>query len=292
MRTKRLPVVAALLLCPALSVCQETHRVRITAYFQWPQSLDSAIRATKMPTDRVEAFINSLRSGVPGYGPTQCATFRFAPLEKATFYLVASCGGRIESDVEIVAPGEHDHQFTEIESDSPLPLAMSIVDLDGDGADELVTGARPAGYMGASTPPIYWYTVWRFRDGKPEDASANFPGFYRNFVLEQPDYVGELLSRLQPVDPKEVRVPLAEIHYIHLKFERIILGNRNAGLEQALMWAKSRDVSFQVMGMSSLAEIPAESAEKELIELSQSPATRDLARAFLVKRARLLGRSK
>jgi hypothetical protein len=289
---KRLVILAVMLLFPALAVCQETFTVPGVAHFQWPTGSASAFLANNTATSRIVTFINSLRSRVSGYGPTQCTTFRFARLERAKFYLVASCGGRIESDLDVVGPGERGFHFTEVESNSTLPLPMSIVDLDGDGVDELVTGTWPAGYMGASTPPIYWYTVWKFLNGKIEDASSRFPVFYRTFVLEQPAYVGNLLSRLQAADPKGTLVPLAEIRYIHLRFERTILGKKDAGLDQALVWARSRQVSLQVLGMSSLAEIPSQTAEEELLKLSKAPSTHDLAAAFLTKRERLLGRSK
>jgi hypothetical protein len=284
-------VLAALLLWPIGLRGQETHAVQRGAPFGWPKSASSATTANKLPLDRVESFINSLRADVRGYSAAKVVDFRFAPLEKEQFLLVADCGGRVGSAVDVVAPAMHGYKFTEIESDSLLPLPMRIVDLDGDGADELITSERPAGYMGASTPPIYWYTIWRFTSGVPEDASARFPALYRTFVLPQIAYLDEVLRRLQPAEPEATLVPLAEIEYIRLKFQRVILGQKGAGLEEALSWAGSGNVNIKVLGMSSLAEMPSQAAERQLVKMLHSPPTRDLARAFLAKRARFLART-
>ncbi len=291
MELRALIIVAALVLWPVGLRGQDTHTVQRVAPFGWPKSASSATAANKMPLARIESFINSLRADVRGYSAAKVVDFRFAPLEKEQFLLVADCGGRVGSAVDVAAPAMHGYKFTEIESDSLLPLPMRIVDLDGDGADELITSERPAGYMGASTPPIYWYTIWRFGGGVPEDVSAHFPAFYRNFVLPRYVYLGELLRRLQPEDPEGTRVPLAEIAYIRFRFERIVLGQRNAGLKEALAWTDSHNVNLEVLGMSSLAEMPAEEAEKQLVKMLNSPPTRDLARAFLAKRARFLART-
>ncbi len=284
-------IVAALVLWPIGLRGQETHAVQHVAPFGWPKIASSAIGANKLPLERVESFINSVRAGLRGYAAAKILDFRFAPLEEGRFLLVADCGGRVGSNVDVMAPTAHGYEFTEIESDSILPLPLRIVDLDGDGVDELITSERPAGYMGASTPPIYWYTIWRFRDGIPEDVSAQFPAFYRSFVLPQYEYLGDLLRRLQSEDAEGTRVQLAEIEYIHFKFERIVLGRKNAGLEEALSWAGSHDMNMEVLGMSSLAEMPSEAAGQQLLKMSHSPPTGDLARAFLAKRARFLGRT-
>jgi hypothetical protein len=167
---------------------------------------------------------------------------------------------------------------------------MSAVDLNGDGVDELVTAEWPAGYQGAGTPPIYWYTVWQFRDGVPYDASAQFPEFYQGFVLGQLSHIEKLLSKLQSVDPAAVQVPLAEIEYVRLKFQRTVLSQKNAGIEQALAWAESKNGSLRIMGISSLAEMPAPAAGEKLKELASSPNFADLAKAALARRARVLGK--
>jgi hypothetical protein len=99
-----------------------------------------------------------------------------------------------------------------------------------------------------------------------------------------------VLNALQSVDPERVRVPLAEIEYVRLKFQRAILGEKNAGLEQALSWVESKDATLQSMGIWSLAEMPSPAAGEELTELASSPNFAGSAKAALARRARLLGR--
>ncbi len=109
-------------------------------------------------------------------------------------------------------------------------------------------------------------------------------------MLGELPYIDGLLSTLQPTDPEGVKVPLAEIEYIRLKFRRVILGEKSAGLEEALIWAESKETSLQSMGIGSLAEMPASEAGRELEKLAVSPTFADLAKAALARRARLLGK--
>jgi len=267
----------------------DTRLVSGTTGFSWPQTHTSAVQANTLPKEKIRSFLNSLTAQVPGYLPIRLGGFRFVPLEKGRYHLVAVTGGdRFYWYVVVVAPEGQGFRFSDTISHGALPLPMTAVDLDGDGVDELVTSHWAAGYQGASTPPIYWYTVWGFRDGIPYDASAQFPEFYRGFVLGQLPYLDELLNKLRPTDPEGVQVPLAEIEYVRLKFQRLILGEKNAGLEQALAWAESKDGTLQSMGIWSLAEMPAPEAEQELNKLARSPNFADSAKAALARRARLL----
>jgi hypothetical protein len=269
--------------------------VKVPAPFSWPRSGASAARANKLPKEDVRAFIvalvNAFSPRVPENAELtrQVAEFRFVPLEAGKFYLVALTGARVFWSTAVIAPEGGGFRYTEMESDGGLPFAMQAVDLAGDGVDELVTGVWPGGYSGASTPAIYWYTVWQFHDGVPEDASARFPDFYRGFVLGQLGYPESLLRNLQGQDPEGTRVPLAEIEYVRLKFQRSILGQANAGLDEALAWARSKVSHLVVMGIWALAEMPSPVAGQELNKLAGSPAFGDSAKLALARRARLLG---
>ncbi len=269
----------------------DTHLVRETAGFAWTQKQTSAIQDNTLPNETVQSFLNSLRAQVPEYLPIRLGGFRFVSLEKGGYYMVAITGGdRFYWNIDVVAPQGQGFQYSEMINNGGLPLTMSAVDLDGDGVDELVTSEWPAGYQGASTAYIYWYTVWQFRNGVPRNVSAHFAEFYRGFVLGQLSYVEKLLSKLQSVDPESTLIPLAEIEYVRLKFQRVILGEKNAGLDQTLAWARSDNATLRIMGISSLAEIPAPEAEQELNKLARSPNFADSAKGALARRARLLGK--
>jgi len=137
--SKTCEFLAAVLLCPAALGAQETHLVHGTALFDWPKTQASATRSNTLPKGEIESFLNSLRTQVPGYGPSSMAAFRFVPLEKDRFYLIAAAEGRIEWNTDVVAPEGQGYQYTEIESHGPFPLTMQAVDLGGAGVDELVT---------------------------------------------------------------------------------------------------------------------------------------------------------
>ncbi len=288
-------VLSALLLCMGAVTAQETHLIKIPAPFSWPRSEASALRANELPKDKIRSFVVALVNGFSpptpegAEPPRQVPEFRFVPLEAGKFYLVALTGARVFWLIAVVFPAAGGFRYTELESDGGIPFAMQAVDLAGDGVDELVTGSWPAGYSGATTPAIYWYTVWQFHDGVPEDASARFPDFYRGFVLGQLWYPESLLRNLQAQDPEGTRIPLAEIQYVRLKFERIVLGHTNAGLDEALAWARSKG-PLETMGVLSLAEMPSPAAGQELNKLAGSRASGDLAKLALARRARLLGK--
>jgi len=291
---KACPLLATIILFSGMQLSgqnMDTHFVNGAAGFTWPQTQTSAVLANALPKEKVQSFLNSLRAQVPEYLPIRLGGFRFVPLERGRYHLVAVTGGeRFYWYTAVVAPEGQGFRYSDTINNDALPLAMSAVDLDGDGVDELVTAEWPAGYQGASSAPIYWYTVWQFRNGVPRDASAQFPEFYQGFVLGQLSYVEGLLSKLQSVDPESTLIPLAEIEYVRLKFQRVILGEKNAGLEQVLAWAESKNGSLRIMGISSLAEMPAPAAGEKLKELASSPNFADLAKAALARRARVLGK--
>jgi hypothetical protein len=283
-------------LCVSALTAQETHTVRVAPPFPWPRTDLEAAAANKLSEAKVGSFLDALVNGfttpasrIGGVTP-KLIQFRFVPLEARSFCLVATTAVRVGSYTNVVARVSEGFRYTRIDSNTPLPVAMQAVDLDGDGVDELVTAQWPAGYLGANTPPIYWYTVWRFKDGVPQDASAQFPELYRFFVLGQTAYINRLLAQIQTVDPEGVRVPLAELEYVQLKYQRTILGQNNAGLQQALRWTEAKETSLRIMGIWALAEMPAPAAGETLEKLAASPNFADLAKAAIARRAELLGK--
>ncbi|MGH9453177.1 MAG: hypothetical protein ACRD2O_04315 [Terriglobia bacterium] len=295
MRTVALLAIAMALLSAGPALSQEVHLVNVSPTFGWPVSVSSAARANSLPKADIGRFFNVALAHVPGYWspagtpPMKIRAFRFVPLERGRFYLVLRGGDRwVQTYVLVPEKGSVRLADMQTVVAGSLTLAMSTPDLGGDGADELITARWAAGYQGASTPSIYWYTVWRFHDGVPEDASARFPGFYRQFVLREVDYPERLLSRIEAHDAKDTTVPLAEIDYVRLKYQRTIQGHANAGLEQPLAWAESKNTGLFDLGVFSLAEMPAPAAGKELEKLEQIPANRDLITELRARRAQMM----
>ena len=159
--------------------------------------------------------MNAARERIPETKglPIHVAEFKFAPLERVRLSVVGSDRHPFFLVDRHYRSGGGGFRYTELESDGGIPFAMQAVDLDGDGVDELVTGIWPAGYLGATTPPIFWYTVWQFHDGVPEDASARFPDFYRSFVLGQLWYPEKLLRDLAQTLPFRAAGPVLGLPY-------------------------------------------------------------------------------
>jgi hypothetical protein len=289
--------VLSLLFAPAIPG-QQSQFVKVSVPFPWPTSEVAALGANGLPKRTVSDFFNSVMTHTRGYWappdapPMKVLDFRFVPLERKRFYLVLQ-GGTRWTQTYVLLPWGAGLRLTDMQTivSGNLPLGMVVPDLKGNGVCELVTAEVPTGYPSASTAPIFWYRVWRFHNGVPQDASSQFPSFYREFVLREIDYPGRLLNQLEAQSPQDTRVPLAEIAYVRFKYERAVLGHPNAGLEEALAWAKSKNSSFFDLGVFSLADMPAPAAGKELEKLEQNPIDHDLVKLLLTRRAGLFAKT-
>lgn len=285
-------VAIAGLLCAMPSLSQEVHLVDVSPGFRWPVSLASAEKANSMPKGQVARLLHSalariLGSPPPGAPRMTVSAFRFVPLERGRFYLVL-WGGERWTQTYVLVPEKGRISLADMQTivGGTLPPSMSIVDFQGSGSDELITAGLPVGSPAALTPSIYWYTVWRFRDGVPEDVSAEFPEFYSQFVMPQVEYPQDLLRRLQARGANDVMIPLAEIAYIRLKYQRDVMGQENAGLKQALAWAQSKNADLSSLGIFSLADMSAPAAVEELRKLARVPWRHDLINALLARPTR------
>jgi hypothetical protein len=101
----------------------ETNLIRGAADFTWPHTQASAVQANKLPKATVESFLNSLRAQVPEYLPTRVARFRFVPMEKGRYYLVAVTGERFYWYADVVAPEGAGFRY----SDTITWMAMEYV---------------------------------------------------------------------------------------------------------------------------------------------------------------------
>ncbi|MGH9451567.1 MAG: hypothetical protein ACRD11_13685 [Terriglobia bacterium] len=288
-------IFALAFLLPPTVRAQESQVVRVTAPFAWPTSEAAAVAANESAKRTVAEFFHQVITHKrayfepPGTPAIKVYDFRFVQLERGKFYLVLAAGTRW-NQMYVLLPWQGGVRLTDMQTivSGHLPIALATPDLRGNGIHELITAEVPTGYPSASTAPIYWYRVWQFRDGVPLDASSQFPDFYREFVLREIAYPERLLNRLQAHGLQGYKVPLAEIAYVRLKYERIVLGQPNAGLDEALAWAESRNTDLFDLGVFSLADMPTPAAGKELEKLEKVPVNRDLLRVLLDRRARLL----
>ncbi len=264
--------------------------------FKWPITPAQALAANKLPKKQIGAFLDSLGGG-PVVVPTEVLEFRFADLEHGRAYLVASLKTR-EGWLEAVYPtGVSRFDVTWLGAPNGT-LAASLGDFGGSGLDEVIC-RKLVNYRGAFTDPVYWYTIYAFHGGKPEDVSPRYPEFYRDVVIPHLDYLERVFDwirinvprRLLQENPGELGpstpdIELAEIGFVQLRYQHVILGDRNAGLDQAINWAKSPDTDIAVLGLRSLGEMAAPKAWEEIHNLWNSPnyAVCSEARGLWLKR--------
>lgn len=264
--------------------------------FGWPRTRAQALAANNLSDKQVGAFLDSLGRG-PVVVPSKVLGFRFVNLEAGRVYLVASLRAR-QGWLEAVYP-TGGSRFGIVSLGAPNgALPASLLDLRGNGVEEVI-GRRLVNYRGAFTDPIYWYTIYAFHDGKPVDVSAQFPEFYRDVVLPRLDYLGRVFGWIKmnvpakllqgnpaPLGKGAPDIELAEIGFVRLKYQHVILGNKNAGLDEAIKWAKSPNTDIAVLGVRSLGEMTAPEAWEEIHKLWNSPnfAVCSEARGFWLKR--------
>lgn len=63
------------------------------------------------------------------------------------------------------------HHFM-LESAPPHLLASEIIDLDGTGTNQLIVKHLVGQYHGASSAPIFWYSVYEIEGCVPKDVST------------------------------------------------------------------------------------------------------------------------
>lgn len=285
MRHKRtlltlLPICIALGCASALG--RESVLVHVEPNFQWPQSASGIPKSNMTPRTRVQGFVARIASEL-GSPPLKVGSFVFAPLEQGAPSLVATVdasGRDLFYALAVISPVKGGFRYCVLTSVAPHFLPSEVTDLNGRGLDEVITRELAGSYRGARTDPIYWYTVYAFHGGKPQDVSAQYPDFYRSVVLPPLVYLQSIFdwmrtsiprSRSQEFSPGSPEIELAEIGFVLLKYQRAILGNKNAGLDDALGWARSSTPDIALLGVRSLSEMTAPEAWTEIDKLRGAP---------------------
>jgi hypothetical protein len=180
---------------------------------------------------------------------------RFAQLGREEICMAVTFGSRFPWGLDIICPEPGGFVVTRLLDERMGLLALDLVDLDGDGFDEVISSKFAAGYQGASTPPLYWYTIYSFRDGLPHDESKEFRDFYRVEVEYRANNLERMIMPPMGCDSKESRNLEAQIIFTRLKYQRKILGEGKAGLQEATGWAESSEANLQDLAVMTLREI-------------------------------------
>jgi hypothetical protein len=270
---RTLPIVVLLASC-ANVFGQLTSHVRVTPSFPWPQSQDGLASANRTPRPQLQAFLQAVwKATAGGSGPVESLRInevRFAQLGREEICMAVTFGSRFPWGLDIVCPERGEFVVTGLTDERMGLLAADLIDLDGDGFAEVISSRFAAGYQGASTPPLYWYTIYSFKDGLPHDVSQEFPDFYRVEVDHWADKLERIIMPPVGSDSKESRNIEARIVFTRLKYQRNIHGDRKAGLQEAAGWAESSDPSLQELALMTVREINDPAAVEIVKKLTSS----------------------
>ncbi len=244
---------------PAL--CDQSFEVTGRPPFEWPGTAQDTARANRLEKAKIESFINSFDPRRDGIRFT-VDDFRFARLgQKVGLVASVDASGRDLAYALVVIqprPGTAEgFWYIVLPSSPPHLLAQEIVDLDGDGSDEIIARDVVGGYQGASTFPVYWDSILHLSEnGTFADVSARFPRYYQSRFMPQVALISGMLSEVSP-QPRtgDLRWVLTELEYVRDKFERVINGRTEAGLDPALAWTEDADVRTAMLGIRVLGEI-------------------------------------
>jgi hypothetical protein len=234
-------------------------RVTVAPSFHWPDSLTAIPTANRTAKAQIQAFVNAVRrQGAEGSGEsgvTPISQFRFTRPGEGEICLAVTSGQRFPWFLDVICPFRGGFEDTTLIDERMGPLITDLLDLDGDGFDEVIASEFAAGYQGAGAPPIYWYTIYSFKDGLPHDVSPQFRDFYTTEVLGWLARLEGLV--LPPLGSGSERNDYieAQIVFTRLKYQRKILGQHNAGLVEAQQWADSPNANMQELAVLTLREI-------------------------------------
>jgi hypothetical protein len=248
----------------------ETRRASVGPGFSWPASAGDIPTANKVSRSAVEAFVSAAEGWGAGERP-DFGDFQFVQLEAGMPCLVAGWGGRNTSFNEVICPIQvGGFRISTLPAYAPWPLAWYAVDLNGDGQHEFISAETLNGYIVPGAPPVFWYEVYEFRDGAPHDVSARFRDFFRVALLGPLAELERFVTPPLGCDSKQSAEVRADIEFIQLKYHRRILGEKKAGLEQALLWARSPESDAQMLAVGTLREIDDPGSIQGLKQLTSS----------------------
>jgi hypothetical protein len=155
-----------------------------------------------------------------------------------------------------------------VPADSPHDLSQELVDIDGDGIDELVVKELAGGYEGVQTIPVFTYSIYRIVSGKAIDVSDQYVNYYESTLLPRmkSEVTGVMASTQQP--DREVVDALATM--AQDDYQRRVLKRETAGLDHAESWAHSGNPRLETFAIQSLFTIKGQAADDALSELTHS----------------------
>jgi hypothetical protein len=291
--------------------------------FMWPVTMDQAANGTVRKEDVLrlleQLYPADLAAGSmhPVYA---MESFRFVSLEKDRIYLVAVTditGRDFFNCLEIILCDGKKCDMWDQHSDAENDLNEQLVDIDGDGVFEMITTELAGGYDGATSRPLYLYSIRKFMNGDMVDVSSKYLKYFQDHILpkmeadkREVEKTFKFLNAPKPIraqdsdrrptieeetalrqyeahETKWKAKATAELQYVQDEYHRRVLGEKTAGLENALRWAESDELEIKRFGIAVLELIESPLAAAAIQKLASSPDTSisERARMALDRRA-------
>lgn len=239
--------------------------------FTWPHSSED-VALLRLTKDTVLDTLNSIRAdrAAPLYGVD---AFTFKPLEQEKFYLIAGVDGSgrdLYYGLEIVyCDTSASCVFRDVYDAPPHDLANEILDIDGDGVDEIITKKLAGGYEGSQSIDVFTYSIFKLLSGRLVDVSNRYKDYYDSTLL--PKMAGDAKRiRDQATQAGDLEIIDALTGLANDDYKRRILKEPSAGLQHAQAWARSGNERLEHIAIVALSDIDDPNADKLLDEMTKS----------------------
>lgn len=253
---------------PARPATVPTELPKAAPSFDWPAPGQGYRIASDVSRAQLSVFLGSVSEELWGIR-AELGQFAFVPCwaGRATLVATYSINGWFNS----VAVIDWDGMQTRVHQ---LPawfkydLDDRVVDVDGDGLVEIVTQELVLDQGGAATKPVAWHRVMKARaDYTLEDVSARNRGYYEKVIIpELEDLDGKLADRYEGTALAEAK---AQVQFVRDKYRRMLYGEREAGLKNALSWSQSAQRELQRLAIRALQDIGTKEAREQITRLSE-----------------------
>ncbi len=244
------------------------------ASYDWSATKASNLVTNPPPKDLVAAFIATpFLGGVPPYSRDDLCSFRFADLRHSgNLSLVIdadSSGRKFCGSVYIIdkTPSELEvHEGGAARGFQRLDDAVQ--DLAGDGHLELVLPAELTGYQGATHCIATWPVIFAWTGTGYTNVSGRFPDFYEHQI----EVLNQKIAALPPHPEQIIGFQGVSdcLEADQAKIQRV-LGDPDAGLDQAIALAGNPDPVERNFAADLLADIGTPEASGYLRRLSKDP---------------------
>ena len=153
-------------------------------------------------------------------------------------------------------------------------LDTDLVDVSGDGVFRVIT-KETAGFRTRSTwgRPPFAYTIRSLIGGELVDVSAKYPDYFKEHIIPRMKIDRKAVEAESASSNRRLKLMTSvELQYVEDDYHRRILGERRAGLDNALKWARSADQGLREFGCQGAGTHRSLDCAAELVRIARSGA--------------------